>query len=477
MQSFIGIDVGTQGARAVLMDNTGHLLGTRSVHFPLTPSSREEQSPETWWEACRQCLGELLTETSGRPPVRSIAVTSTSGTIIPVDRHYRPLHNAIMYSDGRQSAEGIRCREIAAGYNADGYTSFNTSSGLPKMIWFLRHFPEKAVQLHQFIHAADFITGRLCGRYNVTDFTNVLKSGYDVLRQRWPEYIWEKLSVRREWLQEVVPSGTPLGRVTADIEGLQGDVTVTAGMTDGCASQIAAGAVNPGDWNTTIGTTLVVKGVTATAIRDPQGALYNHRHPEGFWMPGGASNTGADWVSRDFSGNPESLHEATRLLIPTPHLVYPLMQQGERFPFVAPQARGFAPAGLAPAERFAASMEGVAYIERYAYDRIAQLSGEKAKVVFTAGGASDSDLWLTIRSNVLQLPIYKMKHTTGATGAAILAASKTYFHTIMEAAAAMTQVEKAIYPDDALAAAYEKQYHAFIHTLKENGYIPGHSYA
>src|SRR5690606_39859763 len=78
---------------------------------------------------------------------------------------------------------------------------------------------------------------------------------------------------------------------------------------DGCASQVASGAVNIGDWNTTIGTTLVIKGVTNEEIKDPEGRLYSHRHPEGFWMPGGASNTGADWVSADFSNDLESLNQ------------------------------------------------------------------------------------------------------------------------------------------------------------------------
>src|SRR3546814_8669540 len=72
-------------------------------------------------------------------------------------------------------------------------------------------------------------------------------------------------------------------------------------MTDGCASQVASGAVSPGTWNTTIGTTLVVKGVTRQSLNDPEGRFYSHRHPDGYWMPGGASNTGADWV-QEFSG-------------------------------------------------------------------------------------------------------------------------------------------------------------------------------
>jgi sugar (pentulose or hexulose) kinase len=481
--SFIGIDVGTQGARVVLADARGNLLGSREEQFPLSGQSREEQSPGDWWAACARSLQQLLQDAaklSDLQHIRAIAVTSTSGTIIPIDQHYEPLHPAIMYSDGRQAEEGKICKETALAHHPDGYTAFNSSSGLPKMLWFIRHYPEKVTRLYKFIHAADFVTGRLCGRYNVTDLTNALKSGYDVQQRRWPSYIWEQLPLQQEWLQEVVPSGTPLGGLDPALAaqlGLPDGVMVVAGMTDGCASQIASGAVNPGDWNTTIGTTLVVKGVTKAAIHDPAGRLYSHRHPEGYWMPGGASNTGADWISRDFREQLGELETQAAAIIPTQHLSWPLLQQGERFPFIAPEARGFEAPGLSPAERFAAGMEGVAYIERYAYEMIRQLSGEAVKAVYTAGGGSNSPVWLRIRSNVLKLPLYKMKYVTGAVGAAILAASKTCFSNIMEAAAAMTQVEKQERPEPALAAAYEANYARFIQTLKQKGYIPEQTYA
>ncbi len=469
MHTFIGLDVGTQGARAVLADVSGNVLVSAEEHFPLNAHSREEQSPETWWQACTRVLEQVL-ENKAAAGLVAISVTSTSGTIIPINKNNEPLHPAIMYSDSRQAEEGAICKTAATLHNPDGYTAFNTSSGLPKMLWFLRRFPEKAGDIHLFIHAADYIIGKLSGRYDVTDFTNVLKSGYDVRTERWPEYIWDKLPLRREWLQTVVPSGTPVGPATAAIKGLNGNVTIVAGMTDGCASQIASGAVNPGTWNTTIGTTLVVKGVTQNAVEDPQGRLYNHRHPEGFWMPGGASNTGADWVTRLFGTDLALLNEAAAKLLPTQHLFYPLMQQGERFPFIAPQAQGFETPGLAGAERFTAGMEGVAYVERLAYEVIEQLSGEKVNAVYTAGGASNSDAWLTIRANVLNRPVHKMKEVTGAAGAAILAASRTHFKSLREAAAAMTQTEKTVSPQPALAAAYENNYHRFIHALKEKGY-------
>ncbi|MDB5261019.1 MAG: carbohydrate kinase [Adhaeribacter sp.] len=480
---FLGIDIGTQGARVVLLDVAGNQVASREETFPLSNGSREEQSPTLWWEACLASLKDLLAETKSNISlldILAVSVTSTSGTVIPLDARNEPLHNAIMYSDSRSATEGKLCRETAQAFHPAGYTGFNASSGLSKMVWFNSHFPEKAARIAKWIHAADFIIGKLSHQWGITDYTNALKSGYDVKDNYWPAYIYEQLPLKKEWLPAVVPSGTPIGKIAPDLAaalGLSPQLQVVAGMTDGCASQVASGAVNLGDWNTTIGTTLVVKGVTRAELKDPQDRLYSHRHPEGFWMPGGASNTGADWVTKEFKEDLALLNEQAAALIPSGYLAYPLRQAGERFPFISPQARGFEPEGLSQVQRFVANMEGVAYVERYAYEIIQQLSGEKVEAVYTAGGASNSDTWLTIRSNVLNLPIYKMRHVTGAVGAAILAASKTYFKSISQATRALTQIEKEVRPTPALSASYQKSYGEFLHVLQKKGYIADYQYA
>jgi len=489
---FIGIDIGTQGARVVMMDTMGELMGSREEAFPLSASSREEQSPQQWWEVCSHLLRKLVEDVQGSVDVRqvrAVAVTSTSGTVIPLDERHEPLYPAIMYSDPRSAEAGARCKAAALRWHPGGYSGFNASSGLSKMVWFVEQFPDKARLIGAWVHAADYITGKLCGRWGVTDYTNALKSGFDVREGIWPAYIYEQLPVRREWLPEVLPSGEPIGVLRGDLAaslGLGADVQVVAGMTDGCASPVASGAVNVGDWNTTIGTTMVIKGVTGKELIDAGDRLYSHRHPEGYWMPGGASNTGGDWVSRDFAADmpaPDkqaalsALNKQASLLMPTGRIAWPLLQEGERFPFIAPQARGFAPSGLSEAELFTANMEGVAYVERYAYELIRRLSGEEVKAVFTAGGGSQSEPWLLIRSSVLNRPIYKMKHVSGAVGAAILAASRTFYHTLTEAGRAMTQAEKKIFPVTEIVGAYEEGYRKFLKILRDKGYISNEIYA
>lgn len=472
---FVGIDVGTQGVRASLVTETGVVLAEATRKFILTPDSRMEQSPHDWWQRTLDVMDELHGARQAQGDaynIVAIGVDSTSGTVIPLDRADSPLHPAIMYSDPRAADAGRSVKALAERHVAEGYTGFNASSGLSKMIWFVETYPEKAVGIHRWVHAADYITGMLCGRFDVTDYTNALKSGYDVANFQWPDYLTAELPLQRSWFQEVVPSGTPIGELR-DVLATRWRIPhaqVVAGMTDGCASQVASGAVKPGEWNTTIGTTLVIKGVTERPVHDAEGRLYSHRHPDGYWMPGGASNTGADWVATDFGTDLRPLEEAAAGLVPTGLLAWPIKRKGERFPFVAPQAKGFMPEGISPAQRFAASMEGVAYIERMAYELTEQLSGERVAAVYTAGGGSNSELWLRIRANVLARPIYKCREANGAVGAAIGAASKTRFDSLAEAAQSMTAIEREVLPEQAPVNRYESEYRRFVDELKKKGY-------
>ncbi|MGV6946523.1 FGGY-family carbohydrate kinase [Sphingobacterium kyonggiense] len=475
-QYFIGLDVGTQGARVVLVDQDGEMIASDARKFMLDEHFRDEQSPAIWWKDCYEMLTILFQQLPSyldKKQIRAISVTSTSGTVIPLDAKNMPLHPAIMYSDGRSAEQGKRCREVALKHVKDGYTGFNASSGISKMLWFVETYPENAKHIAKWIHASDFLVGQLSGNYHSTDYTNVLKSGYDLTHFQWPNYLFEELGLQESWMQEVVPSGSVIGKLNKELAIEWGipQIDVVVGMTDGCATQMASGAVNPGDWNTTIGTTLVIKGVTKNNVVDPLGRLYSHRHPQGYWMPGGASNTGADWISLDFPADLDALNKAAETLIPTGQLAWPLKQEGERYPIMAPQARGFAPVDLSQEMLYAANLEGVAFIERLAYEIIEELSGEKVAAIYSGGGGANSAIWLKIRASVMNIPTYKCKEASGAFGAAIMAASNTYYSSLTDAAAAMAKVEKEVLPDPKLHAHYEIQYQQFKLKLKELNYI------
>ncbi len=394
-------------------------------------------------------------------------MTSTSGTVIPLDAAFQPVAPALMYSD-RRAAEAAA--EIDARFPELGV---NVSWGLPKIVWFEREHPELAERIHAWRHPADFLIGRLTGEWSLTDQTTALKSGFDLLLNEWPLAVFLALGVGPNKLPHVGTSGQLAGRVSAiaaEETGLPPGTPVMLGMTDGCASQVGSGAVRPGAWNSTIGTTLVIKGTTAEPIVDPLGRIYNHRHPQGYWMPGAASNTGAAWISAWFPDR--DLGEFDRLgaeVIPTGIAAYPLLGTGERFPFVSATAVGFGYDGSDDVLRYASGLEGVAYLERMAFDLIEELSGERVDAVSTAGGGSAGETWLRIRANVLDRPIRKVRNANAATGTAMIAASGCWYPDLITAVDAMVELEAIIEPDT-LAGAYRDGYGSFRSELLARGY-------
>lgn len=478
---FLGIDIGTQGVRTLAVNEHGQILAAANRTFSLD-KQRQEQSPKQWWQMMSLCLREMVEELKKKvSPTywRTVSVTSTSGTVLALDQNYQPVTPALMYSDSRPEQEARICREAALQQPPDfgGYRSFHTSSALPEVLWYVRHHPNQAERIHHWVHATDYLIGCLSGVWGISDYTNVLKTGYDLLQHRWPDYIQSQLGLPLSWFPKVVAPGTPLGPVTreaAAATGLPVHLQVTAGMTDGCASQVASGAIAPGEWNTTIGTTLVIKGVTRERVEDSKGRFYSHKHPQGYWMPGGASNTGSDWVSRDYRHEElAGLTEKAEKLTPTPWLAYPLQRKGERFPFIASEAAGFEPESLRPEERFAARMEGVAYLERLAYETAESLSGEKVKEIYTAGGASQNNTWLQIRSSVLNRLVIRMKNVSGAMGAAILSASQSYYSGLQDAVSHLVTVEKQVEPQPKKHEVYQERYHQFLERLRDKGYLAG----
>jgi D-ribulokinase len=476
----IGIDLGTQGARVLAVNAEGQVLaaaheGLRLVTDDLPPGWFE-QDPRAWWQAVRDCLGQVMAQMPAGTRVAGLAVDSTSGTILPVDATGEPLYPALMYNDRRSEAQAQAVQK--AGWRQQekfGYI-FGSSYALPKIAWFQEGRPDIFTRACRFLHAADFIASHLTGSIDFTDTSNALKTGYDLLELCWPDFIEQELRIPLGRLPEALLPGQPIGRVTAWAAaetGLPDGAAVLAGATDGTAAQIASGASQPGDWNSTLGTTLVFKGISTRLLPDPQGRVYYHRHPEGWWMPGGASNTGTEWVLQEYPGaDLDALGRQAEAYLPTRLVRYPLARRGERFPFLHVDAQGFLLGQPADeVEQYAAGLEGLALVERLAYDTLASIGLEVGQQVFITGGGTKSLLWSRIRASVLGKTLVEPDVTETAFGAAIIAASGCWFPNISQAAQHMVKIARAIPPEPDWQAAYAAKYTAFCQALVERGYI------
>lgn len=481
---FVGIDVGTGGVRLCAATQDGER--PVFVERPLTdatvtslPEGWHEQRPTWWWDAVQDGFDDLVRRLAdvGRSSqaIAGLCVTSTSGTVVPVSAVGDAIGNALMYNDSRATQQAQQLNDTCSDLCETLGYCFNASFALPKLLWLLEHQPDVLARCAYLEHAADYVAGKLTGVHGVSDPSNARKTGYDVADTGWPERVRELLGAQADKLPRVVPTGTAFGPVGPEWRrrwGLRRDATVFAGATDGVTSQLASGAHVPGQWSSTIGTTLVLKGITGEPISDPASGLYCHRHPEGFWLPGGASNVGAELLAREFPDVDHASMDAVVGARPcTDLVVYPLARRGERFPFVCAHAEAIWSARpRSGVEAYAAILEGVAVVERWCFSRVANLLAEPIEQVFIGGATAQSTTWTRLRASAVERPMKTARFADSAFGAALVAASGVTGRALSVVCPEMVQIVHATEPEPQMTAVLAEKEARLKAICAERGY-------
>ena len=405
MEHALGIDIGTSGVRAAVLHGDGSEGASAAHRF----ANEHKRAPSAWLAALEAVLGEL---DLGR--VGAIAVDGTSGTLVGLNADGAAVAGPLMYDDRTDDAGLIaRIDAVAPATSA----ARGAGSGAAKA---LRLLAEPGVV--RIAHQADLLVHALTDRADLSDESNALKTGYDPIARRWPDWL-EAVRLDRARLPTVQPVGVPLAPVTAGAAarfGLPTGALVVGGLTDGCASFLATGASRPGEGVTALGTTLTLKTLSDRPVSASGYGIYSHRIG-GMWLAGGASNSGGAVLAQHFA--PDAIERLSAEIDPNVDAgdFYPLPRPGERFPVADPGLEPVMPEPTGDAVHLHGLLEGVARVEAMGYARLAELGAPAVTRVFTVGGGAANAVWTAIRARRLGAEMATPRSPDAAVGAARVA--------------------------------------------------------
>jgi xylulokinase len=436
----LGIDVGTGGTRALLIDESGAVVAS-AIHehepFASPRSGWAEQNPHDWWKACQGAVRKLLAEST--IPASQIACIGLSGQMhgaVLLDKNDEVLRPALIWCDQRTAAE---CRYLNEKIGPQRLVELTanpalTNFTLTKLLWVRTNEPEIWRRFHSFLLPKDYVRLRLTGvrAIDVADASGTLL--LDVVHRRWSDAMLDAVGLNPDCLPALYESQEIVGLVTesaAASTGLKAGTPVVAGAGDQAAGATGMGIVRPGDVSATIGTSGVVFAASDAPVTDPAGRLHTFCHAiPGRWHVMGvtqAAGLSLRWLRDNFaqSSNYEQLtSEAAKIPPGSGGVLWAPYLMGERTPHLDPDARA-ALLGVAAdhtrAHVVRAILEGVAFSLKDTLTIFREL-GIPVKAIRLGGGGARSSLWRQIQADVYGQGVETVQAEEGAAyGAALLA--------------------------------------------------------
>ena len=488
MKYRLGIDIGTGGARALLVEADGRVAaGVTAAHEAIVMQRPlwAEQRPENWWDAAQKAIRGVLAQAgAGGADIAGVGLSGQMHGLTLIDAGGNVIRPALIWCDQR-SQEQVDWINATAGADMVLEQTANpvlTGFTAPKLLWVRDRDPAAYERVRHILLPKDYIRFRLTGEYasDVSDASGTAL--FDVANRRWAAPLIEKLGIDAAALPAVVESPERTGavcRAAAQATGLRAGTPVVGGAGDQAASAVGNGIVETGMVSCTIGTSGVVFSHLDAPAYDPQGRVHTFCHAApGKWHVMGVTqgaglslqwfrdNLGADFVSRaaDRGGDPYELMTAEAAAAPAgceglqwlPYLM------GERTPHLDAAARGGwigLTAKHARAHLIRSILEGVAFSLKDCLDIVESL-GAEVSVVRASGGGAKSDFWRGILAGALRKPIATLQTQEGsAYGAALLAmVGGGEYASVEEACRAVIREQDRLAPDAALAAVYAKTY-------------------
>lgn len=480
----LGIDVGTTGARALLVAPSGALVATASADYPMaTPAPAwAEQNPADWISATKRAVRDALTA-AGHPTVLAVGLTGQMHGLVLLDGKGAVLRPAILWCDQRTTAQ---CRRITTIVGAERLIQLTCNPALegftaPKLLWVHEQEPAIHARVRQILLPKDYLRYVLTGDYttDVSDASGTLL--LDVRHRRWSTEMLAALDVPRAWLPEVVESPVITGHVLPQLAaelGIPAGTPVVGGGGDQAAGGVGNGVVRPGIVSSTIGSSGVVFAHSAEITIDPGGRVHTFCHavPGAWHVMGVTQGAGLSlrWWRDQFAAETitaQRLHtdpytlltaEAATVAAGADGMHWLPYLMGERTPHLDANARGvlYGVTGRhTRAHVLRAVMEGVVYSLRDSLEILRELAVPISEVRASGGGAR-SALWRQMQADVFNTPVVTVQAQEGpAYGAALLAAvGHGLYPTVPAACDAWVHLDSRTDPIAADVAVYADQY-------------------
>jgi xylulokinase len=492
----LGIDVGTTGSKALLIDANGVVTASATTEYPMfTPQPLwSEQNPVDWWSATATSIRQVLEQGGVKADqVAGVGLTGQMHGLVLLDAQGEVLRPCIMWNDQRTAPQ---CATITQKVGPDNVLRLTGNPVLPgftapKIAWVQEHEPDVYARAAKVLLPKDYARYRLTGGFfsEVSDASGT--SLFDVGQRRWSDEMLAALDLPREWLPDVTESpevSARISAVAAKVTGLLEGTPVVGGGGDQAAQAVGTGIINEGVVSATLGTSGVVFAASDTYRVEPEGKLHAFCHAvPGMWHLMGVmlSAAGSFRWYRDALGELEQIRanetgqDAYDLLTKAAAEVPPGCEgllflpylTGERTPYPDPNARGVF-FGLTlrhgKAHLTRAVLEGVTYGLRDSLELMRAL-GLLIEQVRASGGGARSPLWRQMLADVFDTEIVTVKVTEGAAyGAALLAGvGAGVYRDVAEACETAVQVTGRTEPGPAAStyADYYPRYRALYPAL------------
>src|SRR5579863_1913232 len=437
---WMGIDVGTGGTRALLVDERGKIRGGFTAPHEDMRMERPlwaEQRPENWWDAAYAAIRGVLAETRipGRE-VRGIGLSGQMHGLVILDKDNSVIRPSLIWCDQRSQAQVDYINRTIGSANVLTYTANPVLTGftLPKLLWVRDNEPEHFERVRKMLLPKDYLRFRLTGEFSteVSDASGTAL--FDVVRRQWSSHMVEALALDPAMLPSCRESVEVTGAITGSIAGLTGlkaGTPVVGGGGDQAASAVGNGIVEPGIVSCTLGTSGVVFAHMEQVAYDPSGrvhtfchAVRNKWHVMGVTQGAGLS---LQWFRNQISpgASYDALTaEAAQAAAGAQGLFWLPYLMGERTPHLDATARGGwigLTAKHTRADLIRSVIEGVSYSQKDCLDIIEAL-GVEMNSVRISGGGGKSPFWRQVLADVLDKPVVTLETQEGsAYGAALLA--------------------------------------------------------